>query len=106
MRNGGSAKQRIWLGPSRYFCGCEQRVANTNTDSNGYLNANSDANSNGDGNCNSDTNVNAYSYCHSYTYFHAQSDAHAKIWPIGEASSDSGASSIEVFATTKICSDR
>ena len=112
MRHGGSAKQRIWLGPSRYFCGCEQRIANTDTDSNGHLDANSDGDCNSDGEPISDTNsnVNTYSYCychsHSYSYFDAESDTYAKIWAICEASSDPGASSIDVFARTKICSDR
>ena len=101
MRHSWAAKQRIWLGPGRYFCGGKRRIANTDTDSNGHLDA--DCNSDRDGN--SDTNANAYSYRHSYSYFDAESDAHAKIWAIGEASSDSGASSIEVFARTKISSN-
>jgi len=110
VRHGGSAKQCLWLGPSGYFCGCEQRIANTDCDSNGHGESNSDSDRNSDGEPISDTNtnVNAYSYCHPHpdSYFDAQSDAHAKIWAISEASSDSGASSIEVFARTKICSDR
>ena len=101
MRHGGSAKQCIWLGPSGYFCGCEQRIANTDCDSNGHGESNSDSDRNSDGEPISDTNtnVNAYSYCHPHpdSYFDAQSDAHAKIWAISEASPDSGASSIEVF---------
>jgi hypothetical protein len=110
--HGGSAKQCIWLGPSGYFCGCEQRIANTDSDSNGHGESNSDSDRNSDGEPISDTNtnVNAYSYCnchpHPDSYFDAQSDAHAKIWAISEASSDSGASSIEVFAIAKICTDR
>jgi hypothetical protein len=94
VRHGGAAKQRIWLGPGRYFCGGGRRIANTNTDSNGHFDAYSDTDCNGDGDCNSDTNSNAYSYSHPYSYFDAQSDAHAKIWAIGETSSDPGASSI------------
>ena len=83
MRHGGSAKQRIWLGPSRYFCGCGRRIANTDTDSKSKCNTysdgnsdrdscrNTDAYSNSDGDRNSDTNTNAYSYCHPYSYFDA-----------------------------------
>jgi len=110
VRYGGSTKQRLWLGPRGDFCGCECRIANTDTDGNGHLDANSDGDRNSDGEPNSDTNsnVNAYCYghCHSYSYFDAESDAYAKIWAISQASSDPGASSIEVFARTKICSDR
>ena len=93
MRHGGAAKQRIWLGPSRYFCGGKRRITNT------------DADCNSNRRCDRDTNSNAHSYSHPYSYFDAQSDAHAKTWAIGEASSDSGASSIEVFAQNEICSD-
>jgi hypothetical protein len=105
VRHGGAAKQCLWLGPSRYFCGRKRRIANTDTDSNGQLDANSDADCNSDRDGNSNTNSNAYGYCHAYSYFDAESDPHAKIRPVGQASSDSGASSIEVFAGTKICSD-
>jgi hypothetical protein len=41
VRHGGAAKQCLWLGPSRYFCGCERRIANTDTysESNPHIDA-------------------------------------------------------------------
>jgi hypothetical protein len=108
------------VGPGRYFCGCGWRIADTDAygdaDRNSNRRCDRDTNSNrrcdSNTNCNrhSDTNTNthsnAYSYCHSYSYFDAQSDTHAKVRAIGEASSDPGASSIEVFGRSKICHDR
>ena len=104
MRHGGAAKQRIWLGPGRYFCGCERRIAHADAYGDRNSNRRCDRDTNSNCRCDSDTNTNshsdsntnsyAYSYCHSYSDFDAESDAHTKIWAIGEASSDSGASSI------------
>jgi len=102
VRHGGSAEQRLWLGPSGYLCGCERRVANTNTHH--HPDGNSDSNCHADGDTHADSNsyihTNSNSYCYSdgcsycytkrysygytladtYTYWHAQADAHAEDW--------------------------
>ena len=63
MRHGGSAEQRLWLGPSGYLCGCERRVANTNAYS--YADGNSDTNGNGDSNSDRHSNPNREPHCNS-----------------------------------------
>jgi hypothetical protein len=84
VRHRGSTKRRVWLGSGGYFCGCERRIANSDSD----------------GNCNS----HGYSDGHSYSYSNAQTDAHAQVWADTEASSHTAAQTIEIFATAKISS--
>jgi hypothetical protein len=61
VRNCRSTKQRVWLGPGRYLCGCERRIANTNAY--GYADGNSDTNGNGNGDA--DGNPNREPHCNS-----------------------------------------
>jgi len=42
VRHCRAPKQRIWLGPDRYFCGCKRWIANTDTDGNAYGHCNVD----------------------------------------------------------------
>jgi len=76
VRHGGTAEQRLWLGPSRHFCGCERWIANPHTDSDSNaipaatlpnINTNSDANS------------HSHSHSDGYTYGNhsASSNGHA-----------------------------
>ena len=62
MRHRRAAKQCIWLGPDRYSCSCNRRIANTDTD--GNVDSNSNAYRDSDGNC----YVDGYRYADCYTY--------------------------------------
>jgi len=88
----GPAEQRLWLGSSRYFCGCQRRIANSNSDSNGDGYAHCHSN----GNCNS--NCNSYCYCHSHTDSYCNGvrkrHAHAKTHADSEARAISQTSSV------------
>jgi hypothetical protein len=95
VRHRRAAKQRLWLGPGRYFCGCEWRIAHADAYGDGDCNSNrccdSDTNSNRrrnrDANCNghrdSDGNGDrdSYSECKSDTYgqacSHSEASSHA-----------------------------
>jgi hypothetical protein len=65
VRHRRSAKQRLWLGPGRYLCGCERRIANTDAycDTDGHRN------------CNPHCNSNSNSYGNSYAYGHTNGDS-------------------------------
>jgi hypothetical protein len=56
VRRRRPAKQRIWLGPDRYFGRCERRIAHTYT--NRYLNSDADGNSDRDSNSDRHSNAN------------------------------------------------
>jgi hypothetical protein len=59
VRRRRAAKQRVWLGPGRYFCGCERWIAHANAysdcNSNGYIDGSCERNAyrDCDGDCNS-----------------------------------------------------
>jgi hypothetical protein len=90
----GPAEQRLWLGSSRYFCGCQRRIANSNSDSNGDGYAHCHSN----GNCNSNCNSYSYCYCHSHTDSYCNGvrkrHAHAKTHADSEARAISQTSSV------------
>ena len=86
MRHRRSTKQRVWLGPGGYFCGCERRIANSDSDRDG----------------NSDTNTHRDSDRHSHSYSNAQTHAHAQVWADTEASFDTAAQTVTVFAKANI----
>lgn len=83
MWHSGSTKQRVWLGPGRYPCGCERRIADTNAYS--YADGNSDTNGNGDADSNREPHRNSISNGYAAT------DANTQVGPIGKASSHSAA---------------
>jgi len=89
MRHRGSAKQRVWLGPGRYLCGCERRVANayTNPDSNG------NTYSYGHSNC----YANSYSYTDTNANFDAETHADTEVSANAKGSSYAAASPVEIF---------
>ena len=82
MRRPNTSKQRVWLGPGGYFCGCERRIANSDSERDG----NSDTNTY--------SNAHGYSDGHSYSYSNAQTDAHAEICANSEASSHPAAETV------------
>jgi hypothetical protein len=111
VRRRRAAKQRVWLGPGRYFCGCEWRIAHANTDSdsdsNGYSRSNgivaafepnANANSDADCHCNSDSDAywdsNAHSDSNCDFDLHAQTNADSAARANNEASPDTSASSL------------
>jgi hypothetical protein len=71
VRNGGTTKQRIWLGADRYSCGCERWIAHADTNGNRYRNGEHDC----DANC--DSHPNGYCYCDADSYSYVQPNAHA-----------------------------
>jgi hypothetical protein len=86
VRHRRSTKQRVWLGPGGYFCGCQRRISNSDSDCDG----NSD--------CNTYSDAHRYSDGHSYSY----SQAHAQVCADTEASSHTAAQTIAVFAKANI----
>ena len=95
VRHSRPPKQRVWMGPGRYICGCERRITHANTYSDSY----SDTNGNSDANSNS--NAHRYSDGHSYSYSNAQTHAHAQVCADTEASSHTAAATLEIFAGAK-----
>jgi hypothetical protein len=63
VRRRRPAKQRLWLGPGRYFGGCERRIADTDT--NRYLNSDADGNSDRHSNANGNPSSKSKSKCYS-----------------------------------------
>jgi len=63
-------KQRVWMGPGRYICGCERRITHTNAYSHrdGYSYRYSYCHFDGNGHSNS------YSYANGYGDSHSQCD--------------------------------
>jgi hypothetical protein len=96
VRHSRSTKQRVWLGPGRYLCGCERRIANTNAYSH------SDGNSDTNGNGNADSNPNREPHCNSIGNGYAATDANTQVGPIGKAASHSSAETVTVFAKAGI----
>jgi hypothetical protein len=90
MRRCRPPKQRVWLGPDRYICGCERRI----THANAYSDSNSYSYGYGHGYC--------YSDGHSYSYSNAKADAHAEICTNSETSSHTAAETVGIFAGAKI----
>jgi len=92
VRHAGSAKQCVWLGSTRYFCGCWRRIANTDTDGNSHL----DANSHGNSNCysNSNCNSNGDRYCDGIAHSHAAPDANGQTGAISTPASHTSAATI------------
>ena len=77
-------------GPGGYFCGCQWRISNPD----------SDRDSNSD--CNTYSDAHRYSDEHSYSYSNAQTDAHAQVCGDTEASSHTAAETVAVFAKANI----
>jgi hypothetical protein len=55
VRRRGATKQRIWMGPGGYFCGCERRIANSDA----YSYADGNGNGDADGNPNREPHCNS-----------------------------------------------
>jgi hypothetical protein len=87
VRRRRAAEQRIWVGPDRYFCGCEQRIAHTNAYGDGDCNSNRG--------CDSDTNRNCNGY--SYSYSHSDAYTYRQAPSNSEASSDIATSPVEIL---------
>jgi hypothetical protein len=101
VRHRRPAKQRIWLGPGRYFCGCKQRIAHADA-----ITANAYSDCNGDGNCNGyidgSCERNAYRDCdcnrNCNSDLHTQTNADSAARANNEASPDASAPAVEAFA--------
>src|SRR3954466_6913047 len=85
----GSAKQRVRLGPSRYFC-CGFRRRYTDANAHGY--ADSDRDGNG--------NSNPYCHCHSIGHPHPATDVDSESRAISKAAPLASAKAVE-FAYRK-----
>jgi hypothetical protein len=68
VRLGRSTKQRIWLGPRGYLCGCQRRVANAHTYANGLTKSNTNGNGDADSNPNGYIDANREPDAHSHNY--------------------------------------
>ena len=99
MRHSRSAEQRLWLGPGRYLCGCERRIANTNAYS--HADGNSDTNGNG----NADSNPNREPHCNSIGNGYAATDDNAQVGAIGKAAPHASAQALD-FSLPEISGDR
>ena len=109
MRHSRPPKQRLWLGPGRYICGCERRIthANAYSYSDCYSHGDSDTHSNsyGDGNSNRDahSNRNRYidakreSYSYSYWHSHTETYTYSKSSPVRSASPHTAAETVAIF---------
>jgi hypothetical protein len=95
VRRRRAAKQRIWLGPGGYFCGCERRIAHANAYSDASCKPNAYRDSNAYCDCYCYSNSNPYSYC----------DTCAQVDADTEAASNAAASPVE-FSDAKISSDQ
>jgi hypothetical protein len=112
VRHGGAAKQRIWLGPGRYFCGCERRIAHADAYGDGDCNSNrrcySDTNCNRrrnrDTNCNRDSNgdCNSLAVADSNGYINRETYSYSEACAIGTASAHTSTASLEIFAGNRL----
>ena len=95
-----TAQQRLWLGSNRYCSG--RRDAGTNTKCLAYSCVKRyplrGYESDSDANCDGNTHRNG----HGYSYSNAQTDAHAALRAFAEASSDTAAQTVTVFAKANI----
>ena len=95
-----TAQQRLWLGSNRYCSG--RRDAGTNTKCLAYSCVKRyplrGYESDSDANCNGNTHRNG----HGYSYSNAQTDADAQVCADTEASSDTAAQTVTVFAKANI----
>jgi len=78
----GSAKQRVRLGPSRYFC-CGFRRRYTDANAHGYADSDRDGNS------------NPYCHCHSIGHPHAATDVDSESRAISKAAPLASAKAVE-----------
>jgi hypothetical protein len=101
-----AAKQRIWLGPDRYFSGCDRRIAHADADCNSNRGCDSDTNCNGDSDsgCVSDTKCNGNSDSHCNRCWdsdtnrngdiHGTTYSYSKTCAIGKASAHTSAPAV------------
>jgi hypothetical protein len=104
VRHGWAAKQRIWLGPGRYFCGCERRIAHA--DAYGDRNCNSNRRCDSDTNCNRDRDsngdCNSLAFADSNGYINRETYSYSEACAIGTASAHASASAVEIFAGNRL----
>ena len=86
------------MGPGRYPCGCERRIANTNAYS--HADGNSDTNGNGQ---RQRAHPNREPHCNSIGNGYAATDANTQVGAIGKAASHASAEAVELPAYRKHC---
>ena len=81
MRHSGPAKQRVWLGPGRYICGCEWRITHANAYSYSY----------------SDGDSHSYGHLHrnGIADSHATTDPNTQSGAISKAASHASSQALE-----------
>jgi hypothetical protein len=104
VRRGGTAEQRLRLGPDRYLCRCRHPVSHTDPEPDGNASSiayalrcrdtNSDANSDSNADRNSNGYGHSYRNANGYSEFDAQTDTDGAAIAVSQTSPDSCAKAV------------
>jgi hypothetical protein len=111
VRHSRPPKQRLWLGPDRYICGCDRRITHANAYSDGYsysyrysysysysyCHCDGDSDSDSDGNRYIDAKHESYAYSYSYWHSHTETYTYSKSSPVRSASPHTAAETVAIF---------